>query len=232
MAHIPISELKQVEKDLQNYNISKYLITAESKPYEHLHYYVEFTEKQYERYRDNILKRKYKLRGKATKGKPRQFGKITKALESPTTYLSYILKDKGPLATNMTKEYLASIPPWEYNYIPGHEFKDYVNKKDKKDFIEEIQKYQKEIDSTKDTYRLTTRDIAILWLEKMDQTLPRWDTLIYMCYKANLISKSQYANIKYRDVHTLVTKSMHKESSPYDNHDNYYTNQFQYPTIN
>jgi hypothetical protein len=202
MAHIPLSQLETVETDIKKYTKNKYLITAESKPYEHLHYYVEFSNNDYERYRDNILKRKYKLIGRATENQCRQYGKISQVRDK-TRYMSYILKQKGPLVTNLTKDYLVSIPPWTEKIIPGYKYSDYLKKKDRENFIEEIKKYYQvwqDIPLTNDENyhkQITTRDIAKLWLNKRDQALPRWDTLIYMCYQAKILSQDKYIEIKY-----------------------------------
>ena len=72
MAHIPTSKLTEVHQVIKQYATGKYLIAAESKPYEHMHYYVEMPEHRYENYRDNVFRAKYKLSGRATKDKQRQ----------------------------------------------------------------------------------------------------------------------------------------------------------------
>mgnify|MGYP006162416773 CR=1 FL=1 len=160
MAHIPLKELNTVADELiNNYNVDRYMVTAELLPYEHMHFYVEFTNKDYERFRDNILKRKYKLHGIAGKkgsdrdGKPREYGRITKPLRDKTLYLSYIMKesvycqtnsflcDWSNCSTNIPQEELELIPRWEFKKIPGYEYSDYLKEAQKTDFIKDLAQY-------------------------------------------------------------------------------------------
>ena len=202
MAHIPTSKLAEVHQVIKQYALGKYLITAESKPYEHMHYYVEMTEQRYENYRDKVFRSQYKLSGRATKDKPRQYGKV-KILNDRERYLSYIMKEKGPYVTNMTQEELDAIPEWKQKIIPGYKFKDYVQKQDNETFVELLKKeYLGKVKESKygvEEVHITVEDIAKLWLKNYDKMLPRYDSLLFMCYKAGIMTQhdlivSRYGN--------------------------------------
>ena len=200
MAHIPTSQLTKVHEVIKQYATGKYLITAESKPYEHMHYYVEMPEQRYLNYRDNVFRKQYKLSGRATAEKPRQYGKI-KILNDRERYLSYIMKEKGPYVTNMTQEELDAIPEWTQKIIPGYKFKDYIQKQDNETFVELLKKeYLAIVKDAKygiEEVHITVEDIAKLWLKNYDKMLPRYDSLMFMCYKAGLMSQHELISSKY-----------------------------------
>ena len=78
MAHIPKAQWSNTHKHLVKWlpPDRKYLLAGESTPYEHLHYLVEMTDTEYRNYANLTFKQKHKLRGRATEGKSRQYGKL------------------------------------------------------------------------------------------------------------------------------------------------------------
>ena len=207
MSHIPTSQLTMVNELLKKYAIGKYLITAESNPYEHLHFYVETTEDRYNKFRDTVLRKKYKLSGKATEGKARQYGKI-KILNDKQRYLSYIRKDNGKYATNMTMTEIDSIPTWTQKIIPGYKYTDYVKEQDRETFVDLLRtEYLEQVENCKygtDTVEITVKDIAKLWLKNYDKQLPRYDTLLWLCYKAGIMTEDNLILARYGNNHDYM----------------------------
>ena len=96
MAHIPHSEREYITKYISN-RYTEYIIAYEhsEKVGEHLHFLLWSEDKDdYSRLVNNVFKRRYKLRGRATKGKCRQYGKV-KEIESIRKMMAYTVKDKN-----------------------------------------------------------------------------------------------------------------------------------------
>ena len=104
MAHIVHSEVETIEQELQCY---KYIIGLETSEYEHYHFYVKMTIKQYSAFAQRIFRNKYKLRGRATKGCPRQYGREHN-IRSPEKIARYTCKDKN-VRSNMSKEQIDEV---------------------------------------------------------------------------------------------------------------------------
>lgn len=117
MAHLPLNyepddgELTEgnmfdyLEQVIQEYGVVSYLIGYEDEPYEHFHFVIEFEKepnKQYHNLCKRVFKDKFKLRGQAKKGKPRQYGCLSK-INNIEKMCAYTLKDQN-FRTNMTKE--------------------------------------------------------------------------------------------------------------------------------
>uniref|UniRef100_UPI004047C430 hypothetical protein n=1 Tax=Algoriphagus sp. TaxID=1872435 RepID=UPI004047C430 len=66
---------------------------------QHFHFAVEMEEKQYDNFRKSILVNHYKLRGRATKNLPRQYGKC-KEVRDIDKFLAYTCKDQN-IVTNI-----------------------------------------------------------------------------------------------------------------------------------
>lgn len=119
MAAIKLSELDYVEKLLKKYiGEQPYLIcgeVAEGKHVEtdgeHMHIWCKMKEADYHKY-TKVLKTKYKLRGRATVGRPRQYGKI-KSIESVERLQIYMMKDQDAknsmVRTNMKDEEIETM---------------------------------------------------------------------------------------------------------------------------
>lgn len=67
---------------------------------QHFHIAAEMNDKQYDSFRNTILKNKYNLRGKACKGLPRQYG-VVKDVRNETKFLAYTCKDKNIIYRNI-----------------------------------------------------------------------------------------------------------------------------------
>lgn len=103
MAALPHSEIHNFRDFLVKYLIedSEYIIAMETSTTshketngEHFHVAVEMEEKSYDCFRKSILVNHYKLRGRATKDKPRQYGKV-KEVRDFEKFMSYTVKDKN-----------------------------------------------------------------------------------------------------------------------------------------
>lgn len=104
------SEAQTIEEIIKRYLYegSNYIIGLEISPSshhetqgEHMHFAVQMDAKQYHAFSTFAFTRKYKLRGRAIKGLPRQFGKI-KQVRDETKFLAYTVKDKN-IITNKTR---------------------------------------------------------------------------------------------------------------------------------
>ena len=93
MAHIPAPEIDKVHEILLKYDIESYIITVEKDPYEHMHFLVDMSDKDYQAFAKRVFIDKYKLRGRATKDKPRQYGKVKK-INSIKKALAYTIKEQ------------------------------------------------------------------------------------------------------------------------------------------
>lgn len=99
MAHIPHEHIDYVEETLKGYDIGQYIISLETSKYEHMHFIVEMTMEDYHRFSKRVFKDKFKLRGRAVKGEPRQYG-IIKKIENIENAKAYTVKD-GNVRTNL-----------------------------------------------------------------------------------------------------------------------------------
>ena len=104
MAHIQHKECDRICKDLEPY---KYIFGMETSDYEHFHFLVEMSDKQYHAFSKKVFKDRYKLRGRATKGAPRQYGK-EKNIKDIQKIARYTCKDKN-VRTNLTEEELDDL---------------------------------------------------------------------------------------------------------------------------
>lgn len=100
MAHINHEHIDYVETTLNNYGIGNYIIAMEETTYQHMHFLVQMTDEDYHKFSKRVFKDKFKLRGRAVKGEPRQYGKIHN-IEDIEKAKAYTCKD-GNLRTNMT----------------------------------------------------------------------------------------------------------------------------------
>lgn len=196
MAHINHEHIDYVETTLNNYGIGKYIIAMEETTYQHMHFIVQMTDEDYHKFSKRVFKDKFKLRGRAIKGEPRQYGKIHN-IEDIEKAKAYTCKD-GNLRTNMTDE----------------EIKKYIDssfqKEDRKAFLEECaceleKKYQQyqgqmgveaEYPNTPalDTLRILT--IGILREKKLKTiSRSRIEGVIY----AYMMMEHQYENYRPTD---------------------------------
>jgi hypothetical protein len=104
MAHIPVADMSNVVTTMLEYqSVGNYIVSAETKPYHHLHFLVEMTEQDYKRFSKRVFVDTYKLRGlagrKGTKdaGKPKQYGKM-KNIRDIVSACEYTIKDGNYLS--------------------------------------------------------------------------------------------------------------------------------------
>lgn len=105
MFHISVTEFDFIEECLKSYDIGGYMIGSELVPYEHYHILFQGTDKIYSAFSKRLVV-KYKLRGRATKDKPRQYGKLNQ-IKDIEKLKSYTIKD-GNYRSNLSQEELDS----------------------------------------------------------------------------------------------------------------------------
>ena len=106
MAHIPHADADEIRQDLARYE-TKYIMGLEVSSYEHIHFLALMTPQEYHSFSKKNFIVKHGLRGRATKGKPRQYGK-EKEIRDIEKYAKYCLKDQNYL-TNMSKDEIEEI---------------------------------------------------------------------------------------------------------------------------
>jgi len=94
---------------LQEYNIQGYIVSRETSKSshqdtegQHMHFVVQMTSSDYKRFSDRIFIKRFKLRGRATKGLSRQYGKVNN-IENLERMKAYTLKD-GDFKTNLSTD--------------------------------------------------------------------------------------------------------------------------------
>lgn len=107
MAHLSISEFDYLEEIIQEYDCGYYLIGYEAEPYNHFHFVCQMSLPSYHNFTKRVFITKYKLRGKASAGKARQYGKI-KNIDDIEKLKSYTIKD-GNYRSNMSEADVKSI---------------------------------------------------------------------------------------------------------------------------
>lgn len=96
MAHIPHENREYIKKYIDN-RYTDYIIAYEhsAKVGEHIHFMLWSEDpKDYPRLVQNVFKNKFTLRGRATKNKCRQYGKVNE-IEKLKKMMSYTVKDKN-----------------------------------------------------------------------------------------------------------------------------------------
>lgn len=98
--HIKQSEHKAIENILLEYDVGIYLIGHEIEPFSHFHIVAQLPTKNHWTNFQKKLIEDYDLRGKPKKGKPRQYGAITK-IRDIEKLKAYSVKE-GNVLTNMS----------------------------------------------------------------------------------------------------------------------------------
>lgn len=104
MAHIKHSDKEYIKEQLKDF---KYLFGMETCEYEHYHFLVEMSDKNYHAFAKRVFKDKYGLRGRAISGAPRQYGKVSQ-IRDIQKIARYTCKDKN-IITNIGEEELDAI---------------------------------------------------------------------------------------------------------------------------
>ncbi len=96
MAHIKHDQIEYITGYIDN-RFDEYIIAMETSPKvgEHMHFLLLTDDPSlYHKFAQNVFKQKYKLRGKATKGLCRQYGKV-KEIENINRMMMYTVKDQN-----------------------------------------------------------------------------------------------------------------------------------------
>jgi hypothetical protein len=188
MAHIPVRDISSVVQTLLSYNIGQYLVCGETTPYDHLHFMVEMSDETYHKFSKRVFKDKYKLRGRAMKGKSRQYGKQKKIkdLEKALAYTCKMYKQHKELCrTNMTEETLMKYV--EISYIKKEEKKPH-------------EVYIEKLSQMKPTEGETTRKLILLWMELCPNTRPPlFRSLLWYAYQSKYITQDQFISDYYTE---------------------------------
>jgi len=108
MAHLPKEEFDNLERELEESNLQRFIISHEvsSKGTSHFHFLCQTQEGDLKFY-DNFRKRnfidKYKLRGQPKKDLPRQYGKV-RDINELDKMASYTIKDEDFRVMNISQE--------------------------------------------------------------------------------------------------------------------------------
>lgn len=142
---------------------------------QHFHVAVEIDDKSYDNFRKTVLVNYYKLRGRATKNLPRQYG-IVREVRDETKFLSYTCKDKD-IMTNITDKTRLN------KYID-----DSYKKEEKKVFETQLYEYLDNIlppFNPKEQYTSTyTLELKILqYYRENTEKLPALSTLKHLAIK-------------------------------------------------
>lgn len=81
---------------------------------QHFHVCCNMTDKQYDSFRNTILKNHYGLRGQAHDGKPRQYGSV-RNVRDKTKMLQYTVKDKNIIFRNFSLEEIQELIESSYH---------------------------------------------------------------------------------------------------------------------
>ncbi len=150
MMHIAFKNIDDVAAELEKkHSLGDYVIAYEDKPYEHMHFIVHMTENDYLAF-SSLMKRKYKLRTKATQGLRRQIGRVKQIRDIKRGY-QYTVKENKPewLRTNMSKEQIDDYIELSFKKENGEPIRDWLKANPRHFTCEE------EIDHTK---WIATRD--------------------------------------------------------------------------
>ena len=127
MAVIKHEHREEVHQILLEYNIGMYIISNEITKSahqetngEHIHFLVEMSAEDYHRFSKRVFIDKFKLRGRASKGKPRQYGKVSK-IENIEKMKSYTLKE-GDFISNLSEKELNEL--YEKSYKKAEDLDD------------------------------------------------------------------------------------------------------------
>lgn len=195
MAHInEVNWPNVVAKIRAKFKDRDMLIVGERTPYEHMHFYIKMSDREYRNLANSLFKQKYGLRGRAVKDKARQYGKLKK-IRDKEKLLAYMLKDgiqyNKNVWTNMVKDMLEKL------------HRDMSYKKEDKGYLKFINYLKTNDISQQLSYgqlqkkMITKQKLALTWLEVAKERLPSEKTLWYYAYKANIISGETYIDAVY-----------------------------------
>lgn len=132
---------------------------------EHMHVIADMDEPSYDRFRKTILVKKYKLRGQARNGHPRQYGKV-RCIRDETRMLRYTCKDQNVKFEGYTIE----------------EIQDYIKhsfpKRERRNLRDEVMSYLDKEPLWGDShlsFNITLAEKAVIrfYMEHTDKTVTR-----------------------------------------------------------
>ena len=86
--------------ELKHYkSFNNYIIAMETTPYVHFHIIADIDINDYNAFIAKVVRKKWKLRGRATNGNPKQYGRITN-IKKPCHMIAYTLK-QGSYISNL-----------------------------------------------------------------------------------------------------------------------------------
>jgi len=194
MCHIHHDHFDYLEQTLQEYEIGEYIIGAEITPgtgIHHFHFLVEMTKYDYAKYSKRVFIDKFKLRGRATKGAPRQYGKV-KDIHSLDKAAAYSMKD-GNIRTNMSQERISKLAELAYEKKTDDTLAKLIEYVDDnimklKDYENEPMNYQKKLE------RIPI--LIIGWLRENKKPL-RASTIRY--YSHQVLAYTRHKDLQYSD---------------------------------
>lgn len=198
MAHIPHSDISgvmiELHKDIRPG--SKYLVSCETKPYEHIHFLVEMSDAGYSKFAKRVFIDKYKLRGRASKGLARQYGKLTKIenIERLKIYMLKGLKDPdNRFIYNMEQEYIDKLYEKSFtkSLTPCQKYKSELKNLVTNMCVTEWENHQ--------SYQfIDMRQLVQFWVSVNPQKQPPTSkTLSWLSVEAGVISLDSYINTFY-----------------------------------
>lgn len=96
-------EILEYFKEYLNYD-TKYIIAMETEPYIHYHVVIDWVDKTYNAFVAKVLRKQLKLRGRATEGGARQYGRVL-GIKKPDKMVAYTLK-QGVYISNIEEDLL------------------------------------------------------------------------------------------------------------------------------
>lgn len=188
MAHIPVRDISSVVNTLLTYKIGQYLVCGETTPYDHLHFMCEMSDETYHAFSKRVFKDKYKLRGRAVKGKARQYGKEKKIkdIEKALSYTCKMYKQHPELCkTNMTEATLTKYVEASYQ---------------KKEEVKPHEVYIENLRKEKPLEGETSRSLILKWMKLCPKTRPPlFRSLLWYAYQANYLTQDQFISEYYTE---------------------------------
>lgn len=137
-------QIEDVKDMLSEYSSTgNYIIALENEPYRHFHICVEMDTNDYNAFVKKHLKDRLKLRGRASNGQPRQYGRVL-GIKKPDKMIAYTLK-QGVYQSNIPDDQLKDYKAMSYVKDTGDndreirdKMRDFLDKTYYKDQFKEV----------------------------------------------------------------------------------------------
>ena len=148
MAHIKHDQVEYLKGYIDN-RFDEYIIAMETshKVGEHFHFLLKTSDPSlYHKLAQNVFKQKYKLRGRATTGKCRQYGKV-KEIEDISKMMSYTVKDGNCIIKVEDKKQVERAVMESFQKVDNlgkldKIMKEYIDENKKKEYKEKHGSYE------------------------------------------------------------------------------------------